>query len=177
MNRILALTMTAIATFAAVAHADEWRPLDKEIDALKALVSDGYAQEYRGARHVLYPNEQRHYALVLFTLEGQGGGNNYIFYMAKFTPHWADENIPYDEFGDPQNVSLYSLDALTPVGGKFVAGLNFAKTTADDEHITLYGNAYGEGDGACCPSVPFVRHYNPATLTKESEQPGTTTTQ
>jgi hypothetical protein len=84
------------------------------VSSLAALLSDGYAEEFKEARTWHAVDLDSHGprdAIVLFTLEGEARTNDYGFYMAVF------EGM---ELNDPSlnEPARYRLIAFTQVGGK-----------------------------------------------------------
>jgi hypothetical protein len=79
--------------------------------------------------------------VVLYTIEGQGGSNNYIQYVAVFARH---------------NGKLEPV-AYTSVGGKSRRSVELAGV--EDNSIRLETMAYGPKDAACCPSVKGETRY------------------
>jgi hypothetical protein len=64
------------------------KPLLVQVQRLVELLSDGYAVGYPGATRVqtIKRDIGGEIALVVFTVEGFGGGNNYSQYFAVFSP-------------------------------------------------------------------------------------------
>lgn len=104
--------------------------------AAAARAADG--NEYEDARTILYGDldgDGDEDAAVQFTIEGMGGGNNYIFYLAIF----KNEN-----------------GKLTPVtdeaiGGKMNRNIELKKI--ENGKMFFDTQEYDADDGACCPSI------------------------
>jgi hypothetical protein len=73
--------------------------------------------------------------VVLYTIEGQNGSNNYVQYLAVFTT------------GKGGLVAV----TTTPVGGKLARSVEL--TSIADNTVQLATLSYGPNDGACCPSI------------------------
>ena len=72
---------------------------------------------------------------VLYTIEGQGGSNNYIQYLAVFV----------------RKKTGLVFAARTPVGGKNRRGMEL--TSIKDNVIYFDTTGYADRDPSCCPSV------------------------
>lgn len=109
--------------------------IDKYIAGV-AKVSDG--EEYKEARKVLYGDtdgDGDEDAVAQFTVEGMGGGNNYIFYLAVFKNDGGKLTAVTDE----------------AAGGKLSRGIELTKI--EKGVIYLDTKEYDEDDGSCCPSI------------------------
>jgi len=72
---------------------------------------------------------------VLYTVEGQGGSNNYIQYLAVFV----------------RKKTGLVFAARTPVGGKNRRGMEL--TSIKDNVIYFDSTGYADRDPSCCPSI------------------------
>ena len=72
---------------------------------------------------------------VLYTIEGQGGSNNYIQYLAVFI----------------RKKTGLVFAAKTPVGGKNRRGMEL--TSIKDNVMHLDTTGYADRDPSCCPSI------------------------
>jgi hypothetical protein len=79
--------------------------------------------------------------VVLYTIEGQGGRNLYVQYLAVFTR---------------QKGKLSAL-TRTEVGGKSVRSVEL--TSVEDDAILLETMGYAPKDASCCPSVKGATRY------------------
>jgi hypothetical protein len=79
--------------------------------------------------------------VVLYTIEGQGGSNLHIQYLAVFTR---------------RNGKLSPL-AHADVGGKSTRGIELR--SVDNNSILLDTLNYGPRDASCCPSVKGTTRY------------------
>ena len=101
-------------------------------------------EEYREARKVVVGDLTHDGApetVVLYTIEGQGGRNLYVQYLAVFTRQKG------------------KLSALTraEVGGKSVRSVEL--TSVEDDAILLETMGYAPKDASCCPSVRGATRY------------------
>lgn len=102
------------------------------------------ADEYDEARRVFRRDIDRDGKMdliVLYTLEGFGGGNNYQEYLAVFLG----------------TGKTFRHAADTVVGGKFFRDVSFRSLTGST--ISLDTKEYRKNDPACCPSRPAKAHY------------------
>jgi len=109
--------------------------IDKYIAGV-AKVSD--ASEYKEARKILYGDidgDGDEDAIVQFTIEGMGGGNNYGFSLAAFKNDDGKLTAITDEV----------------VGGKMNREVELKRI--EKGVIYLDTKEYAENDGACCPSI------------------------
>jgi hypothetical protein len=101
-------------------------------------------QEYEDARKVMSGDLNRDGSpetVVLYTIEGQRGSNNYIQYLAVFAQH-KGQLVPV---------------AHTAVGGKSYRSIEL--NSVDKERINLDTLSYGPKDASCCPSVKGTTSY------------------
>jgi hypothetical protein len=83
------------------------------------------------------------YLIVAFTLEGQRDGNDWLRYVAVFTPS-----------SDPNNHE-HSFCCIYQIGGKGIASEE--KMEIRDNEIVISGRAFVPGkDAMCCPSQPMT---------------------
>lgn len=122
------------------------RALSKAANRLISQISkeDPCAHENIDARRYHYIDLNADGALdavMMFTIEGAGCGNNYSFHMAVFHKQGND----------------YQLADHAPVGGKWRRDVDFDKVTFRDGQIYLSTLEYRTGgphpDPACCPSL------------------------
>jgi hypothetical protein len=101
-------------------------------------------EEYRDARKVVagdLTHDGVPETVVLYTIESQGGTNNYVQYLAVFAR------------GDGRLLPL----TYTEVGGKSTRSVEL--TSVDDNTIRLDTLGYGPQDASCCPSVKGTTGY------------------
>lgn len=99
---LLSTVLTAPATAAPSA-------LSAQLEHLSALVSDGYAVGLveDAQTQTVNAGADDEMLLALFVVEGHGGGNGYVQYLALFTPGRDASDRPW-----------YTLVDFLPVGGK-----------------------------------------------------------
>jgi hypothetical protein len=101
-------------------------------------------EEYKEARKVM-PGDLTHdgepETIVLYTIEGQGGSNLYIQYLAVFAR---------------KNGELRPL-THADVGGKSTRGIEL--TSVENNSILLDTLSYGPKDASCCPSIKGTTRY------------------
>jgi len=96
------------------------------------------ASEYKEARKIIYGDvdgDRDKDAVVQFTIEGEGGGNYYAFYLAVF----GNENGKFKLLTDEV------------VGGKLKRNVNLRQIKNGKIYIDTQD--YDKDDGACCPSI------------------------
>ena len=101
-------------------------------------------EEYKDARKVIVGNlnnDDSPETVVLYTIESQGGTNNYVQYIAFFVR---------------RNGKLAPL-TRAPVGGKSRRSIELV--TVDHKAIQLETLDYGPNDASCCPSIKGKSQY------------------
>ena len=101
-------------------------------------------EEYKDARKVIVGNlnnDDSPETVVLYTIESQGGTNNYVQYIAVFVR---------------RNGKLAPL-TRAPVGGKSRRSIELI--TVDHKAIQLETLDYGPNDASCCPSIKGKSQY------------------
>jgi hypothetical protein len=153
------LTILFLLSCSPVFSADQ-RTIDGAADSLVALLVDTFAVEYRKARQTHYVKDKTGMALVFFTIESFGGGNNYTFYLAVFSPEWKfDPSKGEAQQQTADNIEKYRLVGYSPVGGKAWRSVDFMKFTVEKRLITLQTKEYASTDPMCCPSKPGTAIY------------------
>ena len=102
------------------------KPLAIQVQRLVGLLSDGYAVGYPQATNfqTVRTTKKNEITLVVFTVEGYGGGNNFSQYFAAFSPETTENGKQY-----------FTLIDVIPIGGggwRSIEKLN-AKTTTDSK--------------------------------------------
>jgi len=133
----LAITAIVICLSAFVSSAQD---ADKAaIDRfITAQAKHEHAEEYPDARKVVTGDlngDGVAETVVLYTIEGQDGGNNHIQYLAVFTR---------------ANRQLVHL-THTPVGGKTSRGVELDSITSGLINLTTM--SFAKNDPACCPTL------------------------
>ena len=136
--------------------------------ALQDSVIDGFiarqsrrerGEEYRDARKVMVGDLTRDgvpETVVLYTIESQGGTNNYVQYVAVFARG---------------NRGLIPV-THTEVGGKMRRSVELA--SVEDNTIQLATLSYGPKDASCCPTVKGTTRYALAGRALREQKHGTT---
>jgi hypothetical protein len=129
---ILILSMTSLT---ATAQSDDQAVVDKYI-AGQAKRERG--EEPDGIRKTIegdLNHDGTSDVAVLYTIEGQGGSNNYIQYLAVFV----------------RRKTGLVFAARTPVGGKNRRAIEF--TSIKNNTMFFDTTAYGPRDPSCCPTI------------------------
>ena len=152
IHRLLFLVLCVVTgslVSAAPASIKAPKPLLAQVQRLTELLRDSYAVGYPDATMVqlVRGREGEELALVVFTVEGFGGGNNHTQYLAAFTPET-------DEKGK-QHFSLIDVMPVAGKGWRGVMNLN-AKVTrnpkAGETLIVLDGLDVAGDDAPNFPS-------------------------
>jgi len=121
---------------------------DKDAEEIDAFIARQArrerGQEYRSARKVVIGDLTRDSAaetVVLYTIEGQLGSNNYVQYLTVFA----------------REGGRLSPVATAKVGGKSERSVDLRSIEASA--IELDTLSYGPKDAACCPSVKGTTRY------------------
>lgn len=94
------------------------KPLLAQVQRLTELLRDSYAVWYPDATMVQFvkPREGQELTLVVFTVEGFGGGNNHTQYFAVFSPETDEKGRQH-----------FSLIDVMPIAGKGWRGVRNLK--------------------------------------------------
>ena len=136
-----------------LSHADD-RALRGEVDAkvtqLAAMLGDSHSAaspEYRGIR-TMTDRDGTTVAVAVFTVEGFGGGNNHIQYMAVFA------SLDAEAAGRQPRMSLIDVMA---VGGKGIRAVESGNIkigrSKSDVVVAVPTKNYAPSDAMCCPSI------------------------
>ena len=147
------ILVALLVLFPILSYADD-RALKDEVGAkvteLAAMMGDSHSvssPEYRGIR-IATDREGGAVAVAIFTIEGFGGGNNYIQYMAVFA------SLDAEAAGRPPRMSL--LDVMA-VGGKGIRAVESGnikiRRSKNDVVVTVPTKNYAPSDAMCCPSI------------------------
>ncbi|BBB59460.1 hypothetical protein UNDKW_1187 [Undibacterium sp. KW1] len=128
-----------------------------ELDRLIAQFSDGIAETYsENPARIVYGNlfgDHQHDAVVLFNLEGYGGGNHHAEFIAFFT-----EQEQFDVAG--KHTRPYLLVAVTKLGERGWRSFDFNSPSIKQGAVTLKGKEMTSGDAMCCPSLTITRSFS-----------------
>jgi hypothetical protein len=138
--RVLLLILLCFSSFT---QADELKKnelsvLSKKADVIIKAMLDNQASEYKKARvyKLLSGKYSRKLAVVVFTIEGFNGGNNYQFYMAIF--------------GSPSE--RFRLLDVIKIGEKTWRHVDFNSVVTSGDGIEINTLEYQDSDANCCPS-------------------------
>ncbi|WP_162040213.1 hypothetical protein [Undibacterium sp. YM2] len=127
-----------------------------ELDRLIAQFSDGIAETYsENPARIVYGNlfgDHQHDAVVLFNLEGYGGGNHHAEFIAFFT-----EQEQFDVAD--MHTRPYLLVAVTKLGERGWRSFDFNSASIKQKSVTLNGKEMTSGDAMCCPSLTITRSF------------------
>ncbi|MFZ6656777.1 hypothetical protein [Undibacterium sp. TJN19] len=128
--------------------------IQKEIDRLILQFGDGLAEPYsERPAIVVYGqifDESKKDAVVIFNLEGFGGGNHHAEYIAFFAA------VPSGNIAGKIS-RPYRLVAVTKLGERGWRSFDFNTALIKDRTVMLSGVEMGPKDGLCCPSVAIKR--------------------
>ncbi len=128
-----------------------------ELDSLIAQFGDGIAETYsENPARIVYGNffgEHKHDAVVLFNLEGYGGGNHHAEFIAFFT-----EQEQFDVAG--KHTRPYRLVAVTKLGERGWRSFDFNSLSTRQKSVVLKGKEMTSGDAMCCPSLTIIRSFS-----------------
>jgi len=126
--------------------------IDREIERLAELFSDGIAVSYPEYRHVKFArvlNADRDAAVALFSIEGFLGGNLHEEYLAVFEPvETADI--------EGRKTNPYRLLAVQKIGGRGWRSFDWDTAQFDKGYVRLKGKQWKKEDPGCCPSKPIA---------------------
>lgn len=151
IHRLLFLFLCVVTSglvSAAPASIKAPKPLLAQVERLTELLRDSYAVGYPDATMVqlVKGREDEDLALVVFTVEGFGGGNNHTQYFAAFTSETNDKG--------KQHFSLIDVMPIAGKGWRGVMNLN-AKVTRNPktgETLIAFDGLEVAGDDA--PNFP-----------------------
>jgi hypothetical protein len=152
MRRALLITLVVSVAAVAVAAPQSKTPIQKDIEKLVALYSDGFATSYPKYWHIEFGKifgGSREDAVAIFSIEGFDGGNDDHQYLAFF------EAVDMEPAVNGKN-RPFRLVAVTQIGGRGWREFDYQKVKQlGANFVTLNGQAYGPKDAMCCPSVPI----------------------
>jgi hypothetical protein len=133
---ILRLTLLiAIASLTVAAQSDDKTVVDKYIAAQAKRERGEEPDDIRKTIEGDLNHDGSADVAVLYTIEGQGGSNNYIQYLAVFV----------------RKKTGLVFAAKTPVGGKNHRGMELTSIKDNVMHFDTTG--YADRDPSCCPSI------------------------
>jgi hypothetical protein len=152
MRRALLITLVVSVATIALPSPQPKTVIQKDIEKLVALYSDGFVTSYPKYWHIEFGKifgGSREDATAIFSIEGFHGGNDDHQYLALFeavdvAPTVSGKNRPF------------RLVAVTQIGGRGWREFDSDHIQAfGTNFVTLNGQAYGPKDAMCCPSVPI----------------------
>jgi hypothetical protein len=151
MYRLLIFALAFTVTMTVLAAPSREALIEKNVDQLVALFSDGVAVEYPKYRHIefgkIFGSDQED-VIALFSMEGFHGGNEDAEYLA-FFQNVERVQIPGQIFRP------FRLVAVTKIGGRSWRYFDWKTIKLGSGFVTISGEKYGPEDAACCPSVPI----------------------
>jgi hypothetical protein len=143
-----ACVCVSIAFFLMTAAADKSTLRDEDKSVIESFISAQARQErgeeYLDARAIVL-GDVNHDGIadvvVLYTIEGQGGGNNYVQYLAVFLR---------------RSTKLVGISHAS-VGGKSSRSVEL--TTITNNEIRLQTLSYAATDPTCCPTLKGATRY------------------
>jgi hypothetical protein len=151
MKKILFITFIVFVFITPLSQASDANALliHKELVNLSNMLSDGPAtivEESLLIKYVSLPSDKVaiESAIVLFNIEGFGGGNNYHQFLVVFSQgdrEGLNPNWPFHE---------WRLKGFTEVGNDFVRC--FSNIEVQGDNIILTGVSWKKDDAHCCPS-------------------------
>ena len=151
IHRLLLLVLCVVTSSlvsAAPASIKAPKPLLAQVQRLIELLRDSYAVGYPDATMVqlVKGSEGEALALVVFTVEGFGGGNNHTQYFAAFTPETNEKG--------KQHFSLIDVMPIAGKGWRGVMNLNVKVTRNPKTGETLIAFDGLEVAGDDAPNFP-----------------------
>jgi len=154
-TNILAASNQTLATV--VATPTQQAAMQLELDRLIAQFGDGVAETYsENPARIIYGNifgEHQHDAVVLFNLEGYGGGNHHAEFIAFFS-----EQEQFEVAG--KHTRPYLLVAVTKLGERGWRSFDFDSASIKKSAVTLKGKEMTSRDAMCCPSLAITRTFS-----------------
>jgi hypothetical protein len=136
MRMILPLTLIiAITSLTVPAQSDDKTVVDKYIASQAKRERGAEPDDVRKTIEGDLNHDGSADLAVLYTIEGQGGSNNYIQYLAVFV----------------RTKTGLLFAARTPVGGKNRRSIDLSSIKANVMYFDT--TDYATGDGSCCPSI------------------------
>lgn len=131
----LSILILSVTPLPATAQSDDGKVIDKYIEGQakreRGEEPDGIRKTIEGDLN----HDGTADVAVLYTIEGQGGSNNYIQYLAVFV----------------RRKTGLVFAARTPVGGKNRLAIEI--TSIKDNAMFFDTTAYGPRDPSCCPTI------------------------
>lgn len=155
MLRTLMAACIAIVLYCEDIAAADNLLLESEIVRLAEQMSDGFSEYVEGSITTLEcdpPACKRDSVLVLFSVEGEGGGNGYKQYLAVFSKNEQLYDVPARYRFRP-----YKLNAFLQVGQDYERW--FGTLEIKQKLVVLSGARWTAKDAHCCPSGKSTTRY------------------
>ena len=152
MRRTLVFALAFLAAITAAAAPSRKALIEKNVDQLVALFSDGVADEYHPYRHIEFGKilgSDQEDAVALFCLENFHGGTEDAEYLAFLQP------VEQIQFAG-RTSRPYRLVAVTKIGGRSWRSFDPKTMKLGSGFVALSGKKSVPGDSDCCPSVPIL---------------------
>lgn len=142
---------------AATASVAQQAAMQLELSRLIEQFGDGIAETYsENPARIIYGNffgDHKNDAVVLFNLEGYGGGNHHAEFIAFFT------ELEQFEVAGKRN-RPYLLVAVTKLGERGWRSFDFNSASIKQGIVTLKGREMASRDAMCCPSLAITRSFS-----------------
>ena len=132
---ILVLLILSLASLTVIAQSNDKAAIDKFIAAQAKRERGAEPDDVRETIEGDLNHDGTADVAVLYTIEGQGGSNNYVQYLAVFV----------------RKKTGLVFAARTPAGGKNRRSIDL--TSIKDNVMYFDTTGYADSDGSCCPSI------------------------
>lgn len=159
-NVILLFLLFGFSPYLFAGNLEDKNGLNKQIDSLVSVFSDGPAVTYPEFRTFKYGKlfDSENDAVAIFSIEGFGYGNMHVEYIAFFS---AVEIFPAQS---KIKQKKYQLMSVRKIGGRGWRTFNFLNVVLENGVVSLPAMEYKSTDPGCCPSkaikVSFKPEYN-----------------
>lgn len=151
--RIFALLTLLCAVGASTAATSSNPAIERAISALVYQFSDGIAEPYSEEPPVIRYGpifgEKSDDAVVFFSLDGFGGSNHHVEYIAFFAV------VPPTEIAGSAS-RPYRLMAVSEIGARGWRTFDWKTAVPHRSAATVSGLQMRSGDALCCPSLPVT---------------------
>jgi hypothetical protein len=156
MSTLFVATVLTLSSFNPAILRDQ----DQDLTAIRSYIANQArrerGEEYEDARKIIAGDlngDGSPETVVLYTIEGQRGSNNYIQYVAVF---------------ERRKGQLAPI-AHTAVGGKSYRSIEL--NSVDKQRVNLDTLSYGPKDASCCPSIEGTTSYALVGRTLREQKP------
>lgn len=151
MKRLLAGLFLLNAFGASAAPGGSAAGIDRDVDKLVALYTDGFGYAEPRWRHVIFGSlfsADSKDAVAFFTLAGQDLMNGHEEYIAVFA-QGAGRSTPVAK------ERPYRLVASAQIGTRWARTLDWKTARIRQGQIVVQGMRWGNKDAGCCPTEPI----------------------